>query len=325
MPKNTKKARNNKKAPKHAHRPTLPPKPSSKPKPKFPPTQHHHQQPPPRRPPPTIPFDPTHSILLISEGDFSFAYSLLTHHSCGDLTATAHEGSHAEVVAKYPAAEAHIAALVEGEGEEEEEEAGGRGRVVYGVDVLRGQWGRRLLLLLKGKKRKEGNKGKGDERTQGQTEGSTTEGWDRIVFNFPHVGGKSTDVNRQVRYNQELLVGFFTSVIPLLNAGGWILVTLFEGEPYTLWNIRDLARHSGLMLLRSFAFRAEAYPGYRHARTLGTVTTGGGGWRGEEREARTFVFGLKDDAGDGRRDDVVGKGTKRKRKRGESSSDEEDD
>jgi len=72
-------------------------------------------------------------------------------------------------------------------------------------------------------------------------------------------------------------------------------VTLFEGEPYTLWNIRDLARHAGLCVARSFEFRAEAYPGYRHARTLGNIKNGGeGAWRGEERSARTYEFTLKE-------------------------------
>ena len=31
-------------------------------------------------------------------------------------------------------------------------------------------------------------------------------GWDRVVFNFPHVGGVTRDVNRQVRYNQGMYI-----------------------------------------------------------------------------------------------------------------------
>jgi 25S rRNA (uracil2634-N3)-methyltransferase len=164
----------------------------------------------------------------------------------------------------------------------------------------------------------------------------------KIVFNFPHVGGLSTDVNRQVRYNQELLVGFFKAAIGLLSSpsqpskmtvddddddeddtdqdegddddgfdgpfnssydsgavNGQILVTLFEGEPYTLWNIRDLARHSGLKVVESFQFPWSAYPGYQHARTIGEITSGKdrseqgqrkGAWRGEERVARCYVL-----------------------------------
>jgi len=161
----------------------------------------------------------------------------------------------------------------------------------------------------------------------------------KIVFNFPHVGGLSTDVNRQVRSNQQLLVGFFNAAKPLLASAsnpvrhdnktndeaygtddsvdedldhtdppnGQILVTIFEGEPYTLWNIRDLARHCGLKVVESFRFPWEAYPGYRHARTVGDITTGKdrgaegkrkGAWRGEERDARCYVLGVKEDDDD---------------------------
>lgn len=87
----------------------------------------------------------------------------------------------------------------------------------------------------------------------------------------------------------EMLVSFFKAVTPLLAPHGTVIVTLFEGEPYTLWNIRDLARHSGLEVQRSFRFQAEAYPGYSHARTLGNIE-GGGGWKGEERPSRSYVF-----------------------------------
>lgn len=37
---------------------------------------------------------------------------------------------------------------------------------------------------------------------------------------------------------------------------------------------------------------ASAYPGYSHARTLGNIE-GGGGWKGEDREARSYVFQKK--------------------------------
>lgn len=176
----------------------------------------------------------------------------------------------------------------------------------------------------------------------------------KIVFNFPHVGGMSTDVNRQVRHNQELLVGFFKAAKDLLSSPsrpartaaqsemydsddeyasddlhdvgavhGQILVTIFEGEPYTLWNIRDLARHSGLKVVESFKFPWSAYPGYQHARTIGSITSGKdreedgkrkGAWRGEERDARCYV--LEDrDAGS---KPVRGKANKRKRNEAEA-------
>ncbi|KAI1490068.1 hypothetical protein F5X96DRAFT_638173 [Biscogniauxia mediterranea] len=222
--------------------------------------QQHQQQ----HAEPTIPFSPEEKILLVGEGDLSFAASLVEHHYCADVTATVLEKNFEELVEKYPHVPENIAKI-------EAEDS----RVVYGVDATK-------MAPFVHKKGRD-----------------STGSMDRIIFNFPHVGGKSTDVNRQVRYNQELLVSFFKRAMLSLAPGGSIVVTLFEGEPYTLWNIRDLGRHSGLQVERSFKFQPAAYPGYHHARTLGVVKSRsgevGGGWKGEERPARSYVFVRKDE------------------------------
>lgn len=209
-------------------------------------------------PKPTIPFHADDRILLVGEGDFSFAKSIVEEHACCDVTATCLD-SKTELFQKYdPQACEHITYL-EDEGQ----------NVLYEIDATKLDQSKAL--------KKQGGL------------------FNVILFNFPHVGGKSKDVNRQVRFNQELLVKFFGSATQLLAAAGTIVVTLFDGEPYTLWNIRDLARHSGLEVQRSFKFLADAYPGYSHARTLGNIE-GGGGWKGEDRDARSYVFQVKNGA-----------------------------
>ena len=205
---------------------------------------------------PTIPFDPDDRILLVGEGDFSFAKSIVEHHGCCDVTATSLDAKDALFDKYKPQVEQHVQYL-EDEGQ----------NVLHNVDGTK--LGSNKML-------------------------SQARSFDRILFNFPHVGGKTKDVNRQVRFNQELLVKFFAAAMLLLTPSGTIVVTLFEGEPYTLWNIRDLARHSGLEVQRSFKFHAEAYPGYSHSRTLGNIE-GGGGWKGESREARSYIFQKKGD------------------------------
>ncbi|KAK2004828.1 hypothetical protein LX36DRAFT_649363 [Colletotrichum falcatum] len=313
---------------------------------------------------PVIPFAPQDPILLIGEGDLSFAASLAAHHGCRNLTATVLEKNERELLEKYPHAAENIALINsaspskpaappsepkpaedEGGGADEEGEEGegaddlaaaaaaddddndeeefdedddekynppvaNYNKILYNVDAR----------TMKPFTRKSAPNHRGFHMAAPSKQGI----FKRILFNFPHVGGKSTDRNRQVRYNQELLVAFFKSAIPSLAPGGTIVVTLFEGDPYTLWNIKDLGRHAGLQSLQSFRFHSKAYPGYKHARTLGVVRekkTGdasGAAWKGEDRPARSYVFMRKDEAPE----EAPGK---KKRKRGgdESSSEEE--
>ena len=233
-----------------------------------------------QKPEVVIPFDAEDRILLVGEGDFSFAKSIVESHGCCDVTATCFDTKD-ELLRKYdPQAKEHINFL-EDEGQ----------TVHCSIDATK---------LDTYKVLKKGGL------------------FDAVLFNFPHVGGKTKDVNRQVRFNQELLVKFFGAAMSLLASNGTIIVTLFENEPYSLWNIRDLARHSGLEVRRSFRFLADAYPGYSHSRTLGNID-GGGGWKGEDRDARTYVFQKKGVQHTATSND----GKKRKRDRkGESSDDD---
>ena len=233
-----------------------------------------------------LPLDPDSKILLIGEGDFSFAASLATHHGCKNLIATSYDSA-ATLQLKHPITCAeNIAAIAS---------ASPTNQILYSVD------GTKLGL----------------PSVPGGAELRKLVGtFESVWFNFPHVGGKSTDVNRQVRANQALVVGFLEGALRMVRAGGAVVVSLFEGMPYELWGIRNLARHVGLTVERSATFEWERFPGYSHKRTFGDVD-GGGGWKGEQRDARIYIF--RKPGGP-----VISNQKKRKRNDSDDSEDEDD-
>ena len=294
-----------------------------------------------------VPFSKHDKVLLVGEGDFSFSWSLAKHYKVGSIVSTSFDDE-TVLLQKHPQVDhtvralKHIATVPEqktkqrNDDNSHEQDWNGFSSEDEAIpSVNEGELLTNIpICILHGIDAPNLSK---KHRKALESHAPFT----KIVFNFPHTGGLSTDVNRQVRANQELLVGFFNAAKPYLatrarpavaissdsehddleydSAGehvekdshelssGQILVTLFEGEPYSLWNIRDLARHCGLQVIESFKFPWAAYPGYKHARTIGDITTGKdrskegkrkGAWRGEERDARCYVLGVKDEVGD---------------------------
>ncbi|KZT27664.1 hypothetical protein NEOLEDRAFT_1110477 [Neolentinus lepideus HHB14362 ss-1] len=267
-----------------------------------------------QRPSATIPFSPEDTILLIGEGNFSFAHALvaspppaLEFLPAKNVTATAYD-SEEHCYEKYPECREIIATLRD-KGVE----------LLFGVDATKLE----KCATLKGRR------------------------FDRIVWNFPHAGKGIADQDRNILSNQLLILEFLRSASNSLIEGpvpsvhqsrkrkrksdeddddeeqnevslderlsgegktrsrGTILITLRNVPPYTLWDVPKLAKNPPpptgtgtkpnpkYMQLRSFKFVRSSWKGYAHRMTKGE-RQGGQGTTGQGGEDRTWEFCLRD-------------------------------
>lgn len=171
-------------------------------------------------------------ILLVGEGNFSFALALCRNLESGSgVFATAFDGE-ALCKKKYPDLEEI----------REEIDSKFNGTTLFGVDATR-------LHKVR------------------EFRGS----FNKIVWNFPHIGGGKKDVEESTIDHRQLLATFFASSQKCLVEEGAanIHVALKAGEPYSSWKVVQLARSCGLDLQGVVQFSLDAFPGYAHRRTRG--------------------------------------------------------
>lgn len=99
----------------------------------------------------------------------------------------------------------------------------------------------------------------------------TFQRFDRIVYNFPHVGFRFPEADaRQIKMNKELVKGFLRNAKALLEKDiGEIHVTHKNGYPYYKWDLVKQAQETGLVLHETMPFYRHKYPGYSNKRADG--------------------------------------------------------
>ncbi|EPY51157.1 ribosome biogenesis protein [Schizosaccharomyces cryophilus OY26] len=202
------------------------------------------------------PFERNHRLLLIGEGNFSFAASLQKHHLDDEavLIATCYD-TKADVELKYPDASEYIEQILQNGGE-----------ILYDVDATK----------LKQNKKFRNQK------------------FDTILWNFPHSGKGIKDQDRNILDNQKMLLEFFKQSKEFLSEKGVIVITLAETKPYNLWNLKGLAKEAGFVSLMTEGFDSSFYPEYSHRRTIGWKQgiSEKSNWKGELRDSRHYCFVL---------------------------------
>ncbi|KAL6990593.1 25S rRNA (uracil2634-N3)-methyltransferase [Sarracenia purpurea var. burkii] len=175
----------------------------------------------------------SHRILLVGEGDFSFSLCLgKAFASARNMVATCLD-TQQDLANKYRFAMGNVGRL---------EEMGCL--VLYGVDATK----MREHYFLR------------------------TQRFDRIVYNFPHVGFIFPEgTGCQIKLNKQLVKEFMMNAKVLLRREeGEIHVTHKDGDPYKKWDLVKKAEKIGLVLHESVIFCKDKYPGYDNKRAHGS-------------------------------------------------------
>ncbi|XP_068325341.1 uncharacterized protein At4g26485-like [Pyrus communis] len=95
--------------------------------------------------------------------------------------------------------------------------------------------------------------------------------FDRIIYNFPHAGYlHGSERNKlQIWFHQHLVRGFFENAREMLTGVGEIHVTHKTTFPFSEWKIVELAYMAGLYLVHEEQFLIWDYPGYENKRGAG--------------------------------------------------------
>lgn len=231
------------------------------------------------------PFTIDDKVLLVGEGDFSFAVSIIKEGfvAPGNLIATSFD-SKEELILKYPNVEDNLNFLTD-EGVQ----------LFHNIDATNLSSSLKLIPNSKNKKK---------SKTRLFPD---SKNFNYIMFNFPHTGKGIKDVDRNIVEHQKLILNYFKSCKEIFNlvnndmendfAGysstsvnennGKIILTLFEGEPYNSWNIKILGRSEDYKVERSGKFSWQMFPGYHHRRTNSVRDTTK---PAVERDARIYIF-----------------------------------
>ncbi|PKI78816.1 hypothetical protein CRG98_000776 [Punica granatum] len=176
-------------------------------------------------------YSSNHNILLVGEGDFSFAACLArAFGSAPHIVATSLD-SRVKLESKYSRASINL------------EELEYRGcTVLHGVNA----------------------------HTMSEHPSLIHKSFDRIVYNFPHAGFfDKEDDPLQIKVHRELVEGFLKSASSMLSYNGQVHITHKTAYPFSAWDIVGLAKKVGLYLLDEDKFMPKRYPGYVNKRGEG--------------------------------------------------------